>query len=131
MHYHGVRERDVEDALLKARRHRLHEGVPESPGPAHAASSGWSSFRRWLPSRVKSEKCSPSRRSEEPTSELQSLLRHSYAVFCLSQTRITTYRRVQTNNCACRFRALENPGMLCMHTSYITNPHDHTTIHLQ
>src|SRR3546814_20869062 len=46
MHYHGVLERDVEDALLKARRHRLHVGLTESPGPAPAASSAGSSFWR-------------------------------------------------------------------------------------
>src|SRR3546814_6625078 len=32
------------------------------------------------------------RRSEEPTSELQSLMRISYAVFCLKKTMITTLR---------------------------------------
>src|SRR3546814_1719072 len=31
-------------------------------------------------------------RSEEPTSELQSLMRTSYAVFCLTQTKINSYR---------------------------------------
>src|SRR3546814_4869415 len=40
---------------------------------------------------------SPLRRSEEPTSELQSLMRHSYAVFCL-KTKITIYTRITLTN---------------------------------
>src|SRR3546814_2493562 len=32
----------------------------------------------------------PGQRSEEQTSELQSLMRHSYAVFCLTKTKHTT-----------------------------------------
>src|SRR3546814_8297775 len=33
---------------------------------------------------------SPTGRSEEHTSELQSLMRNSYAVFCLKKTKLTT-----------------------------------------
>src|SRR3546814_7223536 len=36
------------------------------------------------------------RRSEEHTSELQSLMRISYAVFCLKQTKVTLQLRPQT-----------------------------------
>src|SRR3546814_9585495 len=36
--------------------------------------------------------CSPFRRSEEHTSELQSLMRNSYAVFCLKKKKITDFK---------------------------------------
>src|SRR3546814_3736442 len=39
----------------------------------------------------------PSMRSEEHTSELQSLMRISYAVFCLKKTKITTIRSKKGN----------------------------------
>src|SRR3546814_9979362 len=37
-------------------------------------------------------------RSEEHTSELQSLMRISYAVFCLKKKRKTTQREIRTNS---------------------------------
>src|SRR3546814_1991397 len=38
------------------------------------------------------------RRSEEHTSELQSLMRISYAVFCLKKTKAQTKRNIKNNN---------------------------------
>src|SRR3546814_10588047 len=39
----------------------------------------------------------PARRSEEHTSELQSLMRSSYAVFCLKKKKHVPYRRYDNN----------------------------------
>src|SRR3546814_6492564 len=39
------------------------------------------------------------RRSEEHTSELQSLMRISYAVFCLKKKKTSTSKLVQSNRC--------------------------------
>src|SRR3546814_3065024 len=50
---------------------------PEPDGVSSGASKSLSG-RRWPP-------CNPSPRSEEHTSELQSLMRISYAVFCLKK----------------------------------------------
>src|SRR3546814_5735237 len=58
--------------------------------------------RNWRPFRPHSRRCSPPRsalpvwrspimRSEEHTSELQSLMRNSYAVFCLKKKKHTSY----------------------------------------
>src|SRR3546814_10040543 len=38
------------------------------------------------------------RRSEEHTSELQSLMRISYAVFCLKKTKILNYKSIKNNS---------------------------------
>src|SRR3546814_1828838 len=43
--------------------------------------------------------CCKRRRSEEHTSELQSLMRISYAVFCLKKKTITIHRRCRHHNC--------------------------------
>src|SRR3546814_3670631 len=52
-----------------------------------------------LPSRC-TERCFPSSRSEEHTSELQSLMRISYAVFCLKKKSNNTRNNdVQDNQC--------------------------------
>src|SRR3546814_5451545 len=56
------------------------------PGGVHSSSSA-------LPARCSS--CAVPYRSEEHTSELQSLMRISYAVFCLKKKKIKTK---QTNN---------------------------------
>src|SRR3546814_5483797 len=49
----------------------------------HLPSPYWPAMRR------------PKPRSEEHTSELQSLMRISYAVFCLKKQNITTYKKEQ------------------------------------
>src|SRR3546814_3861607 len=41
--------------------------------------------RRWLHAAAQQVSCAARPRSEEPTAELQSLMRHSYAVFCLNK----------------------------------------------
>src|SRR3546814_19675291 len=48
------------------------------------------SVTRWAPMTRKVDLAATARRSEEHTSELQSLMRISYAVFCLKQKNITT-----------------------------------------
>src|SRR3546814_4885511 len=80
----------------------LHDALPISCRAAGAscwvASSRWpwwAARARWapcctpcspaLPSAGSSKASSPARRSEEHTSELQSLMRLSYAVFCLKK----------------------------------------------
>src|SRR3546814_7256434 len=58
---------------------------PPISGPAHAPFSSRHCRRR----RHRSCRCGPARRSEEHTSELQSLMRISYAVFCLKKKKNT------------------------------------------
>src|SRR3546814_5236077 len=81
-HPEGTRQRHQEvQHALSVRRHCRHDQVVRVP--VFAAEP-----RRELPR--------PARRSEEHTSELQSLMRISYAVFCLKK-KITTIRIEQQN----------------------------------
>src|SRR3546814_7396179 len=72
------------------------------PKPPRARISAWA---RWRP--APADICSHGRRSEEHTSELQSLMRISYAVFCLkkknnkkkNQHKITITTTKQTTEC--------------------------------
>src|SRR3546814_1863636 len=71
--------------------------LPERDSPAASASTGTvASSTCWpldaLRTNMRSEKPAGVGRSEEHTSELQSLMRISYAVFCLKKKKsITTY----------------------------------------
>src|SRR3546814_10676206 len=47
-------------------------------------------------------------RSEEHTSELQSLMRISYAVFCLKKTQITTYNNEHTTQNQTRLSLIQD-----------------------
>src|SRR3546814_3307758 len=68
-------------AIFPCRLHRhSSRGKIGCPLPSSASAAGLRLRPRQLRSCPK-----PSRRSEEPTSELQSLMRISYAVFCLTQ----------------------------------------------
>src|SRR3546814_10854358 len=58
-----------------------HYGQPQLPTPGLVSAQA-NKFRLLLPKRNKSESLE---RSEEHTSELQSLMRISYAVFCLKK----------------------------------------------
>src|SRR3546814_6278347 len=53
--------------------------------------------RRRSPSAMKSVACGCTRRSEEHTSELQSLMRISYAVFCLKKKKTTKETHAKIN----------------------------------
>src|SRR3546814_3867047 len=83
----------------------------QSPGMKGLQStkiSGWSTLRSMksllqvmqcealISSRSRS--CRTSLRSEEHTSELQSLMRNSYAVFCLTIQKRTNKKHVELNN---------------------------------
>src|SRR3546814_1495804 len=74
-----ARDRAVGDPA--ARRHRVAASLHLLEAPARAQSRAW-----WR-----------GPRSEEHTSELQSLMRISYAVFCLKKKKIITSH--QTPNC--------------------------------
>src|SRR3546814_1958873 len=50
----------------------------------------------------------PSLRSEEHTSELQSLMRISYAVFCLKKKKINKHKTQRTCNTRTRYKILLN-----------------------
>src|SRR3546814_1236059 len=63
-----------------------------APPPPHAATDTIAAASRAVtPRRIYPFICIPFIRSEEHTSELQSLMRSSYAVFCL-KTKTKTYR---------------------------------------
>src|SRR3546814_8821149 len=85
----------IEKPVLRAEPHRAHvalypRGVFEEEGKSR-------SFLQILPDRNRSVS-SHDDRSEEHTSELQSLMRSSYAVFCLNKTKkihiMTTHKRI-------------------------------------
>src|SRR3546814_2726293 len=79
---------------------RRGETAPRAPrpdlcpgsGPAHEPSASCSACDG-------RKECPPglSRRSEEHTSELQSLMRNSYAVFCLKKKKTRTYKRTTSH----------------------------------
>src|SRR3546814_9464823 len=71
---------------------------PAMPAAANSGGYGWSGFhlrhaqpdvRQSAPDRGRSQQAARGRRSEEHTSELQSLMRISYAVFCLKKKKTT------------------------------------------
>src|SRR3546814_9251475 len=62
--------------------------------PSHRAYSSTRPARRWPPFRRAGRV-----RSEEHTSELQSLLRHSYALFCLKQQTESTGNDIRRSHC--------------------------------
>src|SRR3546814_6051701 len=64
---------------------------PSKPGMLTSESTS----RGAGPSSADSSEASLSTRSEEHTSELQSLMRNSYAVFCLKKKKTTTRTRVE------------------------------------
>src|SRR3546814_8927471 len=68
-------------ALIAARRHTPSKLV----GRENAAGAKRSIFRAWIPSPSCWRNMTGKYRSEEHTSELQSLMRISYAVFCLKK----------------------------------------------
>src|SRR3546814_3695362 len=88
------------------RRRRLllsadHRREPARIGEGHArrtvrADRRRQQIRRYRPSGFGGNR--PERRSEEHTSELQSLMRISYAVFCLKKKNIVTLSKPSTDN---------------------------------
>src|SRR3546814_9865033 len=68
-------------SIFAFHRHRIDDQENQYPRTSDPAASDGEGGRGW-PSRA-----SPSSRSEEHTSELQSLMRISYAVFCLKKKR--------------------------------------------
>src|SRR3546814_5926243 len=60
------------------------------------------------------------RRSEEHTSELQSLMRISYAVFCLNKKTKNTQLRIETTR--------TQDAINMMHSQYMMITHQHTTL---
>src|SRR3546814_5715214 len=88
---------------------RLDGGVSTSPrGPARSACVAltqpldWKTFRRREKRVLRRDQRQIRRRSEEHTSELQSLMRISYAVFCLKKKKKTitkmTCRYIREND---------------------------------
>src|SRR3546814_8078491 len=73
----------------RTRRQRFHRGI------SCVAAAGFADGHPVVLSRDTAERHAADR-SEEHTSELQSLMRHSYAVFCLKKQQHTSYTK--TNN---------------------------------
>src|SRR3546814_2541939 len=70
-------------------------GSQSAPLPEQAHADAWRSRNRW-PAAQKHVVATP--RSEEHTSELQSLMRISYAVFCLKKKKTNNTHTVMTQN---------------------------------
>src|SRR3546814_2312875 len=64
---------------------RLHRHFPYPERPSRAAKDLWAGHPQTLPAIHPCVASDPDGRSEEHTSELQSLMRISYAVFCLKK----------------------------------------------
>src|SRR3546814_7562717 len=87
-------------SLLSSNQHVHSPAMPMTPFPASASSPSASPDPLWSISRSRgasdpagrpSWRQQPAHRSEEHTSELQSLMRISYAVFCLKKQRTHNY----------------------------------------
>src|SRR3546814_5682182 len=80
----------VPDSLLTARAYAV--------GPVGGPQTGVTTLRGRMSSSSASARVGawPPRRSEEHTSELQSLMRISYAVFCLKKKKPLQYHNAQT-----------------------------------
>src|SRR3546814_6359878 len=79
---HAVRERGAE-----ALHHHLGQALPEQHRAQRGAEQEHQQFGREI---AEQETALAERRSEEHTSELQSLMRISYAVFCLKKKKQET-----------------------------------------
>src|SRR3546814_7318576 len=81
----------VDRAFLYALHYRKHipdiDAVPHIDAPRHPS----------LPCSGRPAPCTRCSRSEEHTSELQSLMRISYAVFCLKKKKITNSNHIYPN----------------------------------
>src|SRR3546814_3607057 len=64
--------------------------------PCGSSPNGQDRVRAWGAQRLEPRCRASGRRSEEHTSELQSLMRISYAVFCLKKKNTKTYTTQQT-----------------------------------
>src|SRR3546814_6739955 len=90
-----LREGGSEDAL----HHRLRAVGPGGHDPARTPRQPRLAGRRLAgrrPAGGPAVADFPRRRSEEHTSELQSLMRNSYAVFCLKKTKTHQYKAART-----------------------------------
>src|SRR3546814_4420353 len=88
----GMNRPIIEDERKRRQRLRMRRrrGVPQEP-------VGVDTGKATLYARLRKEKPGPGYiRSEEHTSELQSLMRISYAVFCLNKKNITTKYQTHT-----------------------------------
>src|SRR3546814_9443504 len=67
----------------------IRDGVPDLPSPRRPREASWDRSRAACRSlhRARGRRSRHANRSEEHTSELQSLMRSSYAVFCLKKTK--------------------------------------------
>src|SRR3546814_3720608 len=74
--------------ILLKRLHIRIERIPDEPAPFPARIAG----------QPRSGRAALGERSEEHTSELQSLMRISYAVFCLKKKTIKTQSSIHTEN---------------------------------
>src|SRR3546814_9164005 len=97
----GIRDWGVKSACLRDRRLRKAPSNPQSPIPNPPSAAGRGADTPCATPCVRA-RCGPgspagsgkARRSEEHTSELQSLMRTSYAVFCLKKK--TTKEHIHT-----------------------------------
>src|SRR3546814_9218654 len=82
--------------LTPARLAALNHGTIRSPLPNGEASTVLTKVRGWASHAGEIQLSAD--RSEEHTSELQSLMRNSYAVFCLTKTNHKTNRQQRAPN---------------------------------
>src|SRR3546814_2416142 len=77
-------------AAMNCSRKRLYSNAV-APGPGHLGRKVVKKRSRWGHGKVRSVAPAVEARSEEHTSELQSLMRISYAVFCLKKKKNKEY----------------------------------------
>src|SRR3546814_3165434 len=90
---------------------------PSTPSPPRCAASPAAESHRPHRSR-RFTRVAPSPRSEEHTSELQSLMRISYAVFCLKKKTQHTNHLATTNH-------KQNTNNIYHHRTIISTEHNH------
>src|SRR3546814_4102004 len=82
--------------LCRSARETVFRGAGHAPDP-HRKESQWPSLPRKSSPSISRTRCAAvTSRSEEHTSELQSLMRISYAVFCLKKKQLKTKTQTDT-----------------------------------
>src|SRR3546814_9118485 len=90
---------------------------PSATAGIGLAPGGWPAVTRGMELSGEISRARAARRSEEHTSELQSLMRISYAVFCLKKKNTKYTPPLPTNN---TYNTHHQPTTLTYHTNYTT-----------
>src|SRR3546814_5395446 len=99
----SVRQHRLEDLLGPAidgsdNRHAVHDALADAHGHAADVAGGEEADQRQRHHGDDKTKAGNAERSEEHTSELQSLMRISYAVFCLKKKKTTKRKKTRSKH---------------------------------